>query len=337
MENKLARFMRNTGPARFFIPVGLILIVFGVILMGFKTDNYAQTTGKIVSVTEGTFDNEQNEQLYDVKITFTADGKEYDATYSDMNGKYKEGDDITIYYDPANPSKTSISKMSAFIPPVVIGVGALALIFGVYKTVKAFKKSRELDEIAPFPAEGFENIKDAAGVTEYYFRFDGNHLKPGYVIEDAERKILFEGKMTKQALVGARTFEFNDHTTGKVTEHEVGHTTTQTYNDEFFSVKSSFKFDGENVWDTLHGRGFRIRTNMHSKFPYLIYEIAKNGAPFARVETSSIYVHEDEEAEHKIKVPAGNMYYRFWTSSADFESLFLNIFAISETEQTIVE
>ena len=143
--------------------------------------------------------------------------------------------------------------------------------------------------------------------------------------------------MTKQALVGARTFEFNDHTTGKVTEHEVGHTTTQTYNNEFFSVKSSFKFDGENVWDTLHGRGFRMRTNMHSKFPYLIYEIAKNGAPFARVETSSIYVHEDEEAEHKIKVPAGNMYYRFWTASRDFESLFLNIFAISETEQTIVE
>ena len=32
-ENKIARIMRNTGPARFFVPVGLILIVFGVLTL----------------------------------------------------------------------------------------------------------------------------------------------------------------------------------------------------------------------------------------------------------------------------------------------------------------
>ena len=80
-----------------------------------------------------------------------------------------------------------------------------------------------------------------------------------------------------------------------------------------------------------------MMTNLRSKFPRLTYEVAKDGAPFAVVETSSIYVHEDEEAQHTITPPAGNMYYRFWTASDDFDSLFLTIFAVSETEQTMVE
>ena len=48
IENKFARFMRNTGPARFLIPAGLILIIFGIILLGFKTDSYVETVGKAV-------------------------------------------------------------------------------------------------------------------------------------------------------------------------------------------------------------------------------------------------------------------------------------------------
>lgn len=50
------------------------------------------------------------------------------------------------------------------------------------------------------------------------------------------------------------------------------------------------------------------------------------------------YIIEDEEAQHKIKMPPGRMYYRFWTASNDMELLFLTIFAISEcSEQAAVE
>ncbi|MBQ2110948.1 MAG: hypothetical protein II191_04295 [Clostridia bacterium] len=44
--------MRNTGPSRFLIPVGLILIIFGIILLGMKTDNYVETVGKVTNVEE---------------------------------------------------------------------------------------------------------------------------------------------------------------------------------------------------------------------------------------------------------------------------------------------
>lgn len=85
----------------------------------------------------------------------------------------------------------------------------------------------------------FEGFKQAEGVTEYYCRHDGVTLKPGYILEDAARKVLYEGKMTKQALVGARVFEFRNCTNGAVTEHEVGHTITSTYNDNGWPASTS--------------------------------------------------------------------------------------------------
>ena len=112
---------------------------------------------------------------------------------------------------------------------------------------------------------------------------------------------------------------------------------TQSYDDNGWTASSWFKFDGKNVWDELHDRGVRIRTNMRSKFPNFIYEVSKDGQAFAILETSGKYVHEDEAAEHKLNVPVGRYYYRVWTNTRDFETLFLTIFAISETEQAVVE
>ena len=78
-------------------------------------------------------------------------------------------------------------------------------------------------------------------------------------------------------------------------------------------------------------------TNLVSKFPNLIYEVSKNSEPYARIETSGQYVHEDEAAEHAINIPVGRYYYRIWTATEDLETLFLTVFAISETEQTMVD
>ncbi len=334
MENKFARFMRNTGPARFFIPAGIILIVFGIIMMNFNTDSYLETVGRINSVTEDT--DTDNRKVYDVGFTYMVDGRQYSGSFEDLTEQFNEGSEIAVYYNPENPEEITNSK-TGLLPFIMIGVGALAIVFGVFRTMKAFQKSREMDETPKAPAVIFDSFKQAAGVTEYYCRYDGVTLKPGYILEDSARKILFEGKMVKQSLVGARVFEFRDNTRGTVTEHEVGHTMTQSYNDEFFSVSSWFKFDGKNVWDVLHERGMRMTTNLRSKFPNLIYEVSKDGAPFAIIETSGKYVHEDEAAEHKVNIPVGRYYYRVWTNSGDLETLFLTIFAISETEQTVVE
>ena len=332
--------MRNTGPARVLLPIGIILIVFGVILLLFNSDNYVETVGKVTAVVEHESTEEDRHMEYDVSFTYTVDGKEYTGTFDNLTDKHSEGQEIKVYYDPADPGKITNSKMGSILAPILIVLGVAAAAFGVLKTVKAFKKSKELDKTRPgkgAPPVDFESFKYADGVTEYYCRHDGKTLKPGYILEDANRKVLFEGTMVKQALVGTRTFAFSDHTRGRVEEHDVGHTMTQTYNDEFFSMKSWFKFDGKNIWDLLHERGLRMSTNMRSKFPNMIYEVSKDGRAFALIETSGKYVHEDEAAEHKANIPVGRYYYRVWTNSSNFELLFLTIFAISETEQTMVE
>ena len=335
MENKFARFLRNTGPARFFVPFGLALIVFGIIMMSFKTDTYLETVGTVTEVYEHR--NQENSTVYDITFTYTAEGREYTGSFNEMTEEYKTGERIKVFYNPEDPSQITNSKLGGIVAPVMIGLGVLALSFGVFKTVKAFQKSKALDQVAKAPAVVFEGFKQAAGVTEYYCRHDGETLKPGYILEDAARSVLIEGKMTRQALVGARVFEFRNRTNGAVTEHEVGHTMTSTYNDNGWSASSSFKFDGKNVWDVLHEKGIRLQTNVRSKFPNFTYEVSKNGQTFAVLETCGKYVHEDEAAQHKLNVPVGRYYYRVWTNSRDFETLFLTIFAISETEQAIVE
>ena len=335
MENKFARFMRNTGPARFFVPLGVILIAVGIFLMTLNMDTYIETVGKVTEVYQTI--NLEKSTVYDTTFTFTVDGKEYTGVFNELTEEYKVGDEIKVFYNPEDPTQTTNSKLGGIVAPVMIGLGALALVFGVFKTLKAFQKSKALDQVEKAPAVVFEGFKQAPGVTEYYCRHDGAALKPGYILEDAARKVLFEGKMTKQALVGARSFEFRNHVNGGVSEHEVGHTMTQSYDNNGWTASSWFKFDGRNVWDLLHDRGVRIRTNMRSKFPNITYEISKDGQAFALLETSGKYVHEDEAAEHKLNVPVGRYYYRVWTNTRDFENLFLTIFAISETEQAVVE
>ncbi len=336
-ENKLARLARNTGPARMFIPVGIILIIFGFIMYNFRSETMLETTGVITSVVDDT--TEKNKPEYDVSFTYTVDGKEYEGTFENLAGDYTVGNTITVYHDAENPEKITNSKTSGAVALAVIGAGAAAILLGILMSVKAFRKSKELDQSVPktiIPAD-FDDYVYRTGVKEYYCRFDGNTLSPGYIIEDADRKILFEAKMVKNSLIGARIFEFTDHTTGRTTQHEAGHIVTQSYNNEFFSVSSWFKFDGQNIWDVVHDRGIRMNTDLSTKFPYVIYEVFRNGKAFARIESSSIHVHEEDEAQHKIVVPGGKYYYRIWTDSEDLESLFLAIFAVGETEQTIAE
>ncbi|WP_028505301.1 DUF3592 domain-containing protein [Ruminococcus sp. FC2018] len=340
IENRFARFMRNTGPARMMVPLGLILIIFSVVLFSFNTDKYAETTGTITSAVQSDA-GQEDEKGYDVKFTFTVDGKQYEDEFTNLSGSFAAGDAVKVFYDPADPSKTASSRMNKLIPVAIAGAGVLALAGGIALTVRAFRKSKELDKTAPAAdvqtQAQLDALKTADGVNEYYFRFDGHSLKPGYIVEDADRNILYEGKMLKNSLVGARIYEFTDHRTGLSEQHEVGHVTTSSLNDEMFSVKSSFRFDGEKVWDRLHGQGIRLSTNMHSRFPYFIYDVTKDGKALARIESCSVYIHEDDEVKHKVKIPTGNMYYRFWTASDDLSSLFLLIFAISECEQTVVE
>ena len=141
----ITRFMNKTGPARFFIPLGVILIIFGAVLLGFKTDNFEKAVGTVTDVKSLGYeivDGEQGQEQFEVSFTYNADGKEYNSTFEGYFGDLKAGDSIDVYYDPADPTRIANSKSGGTIGVIMIVAGVVALIAGVLLTIRAFARGR---------------------------------------------------------------------------------------------------------------------------------------------------------------------------------------------------
>lgn len=145
MENGIASLSRNASPLRMLIPIGLVLVVFGVMLLGFKSANYAQATGRITAVAEHV-DAYNNRKGYDVDFTYAVNGAEYAGRFDDLSGSFSVGAEIAVFYDPDDPVKTSNIKTSPVLATVLIALGALTTGLGIVVAAKAYKKNRALEE-----------------------------------------------------------------------------------------------------------------------------------------------------------------------------------------------
>ena len=149
--NKLFTFMRESQTARFFIPVGLILIIFGIVMLviNMKNQNYIKTDSTVIDVKltqEAYVDNDGNqvEAEYSATVKYTVDGKDYTDTLDNV-GKHDIGDTITIYYNPSDPSQ--ITQTKSIILPIIIIVGGLAsLTGGIISAVNAVKRHKKMKE-----------------------------------------------------------------------------------------------------------------------------------------------------------------------------------------------
>ena len=149
--NNIYTFFRETSTGRFFIPAGLILIIFSIFLF-IATDhnkNYIKTEA-VVSRTElveeayTDADGNRVDATYKVYVKYTVDGQEYDEELGELPN-YKQGDKITICYNPENPSQ--ISQPTTIILPIALLVaGIAALIGGIVSIMKALKKHKAMKE-----------------------------------------------------------------------------------------------------------------------------------------------------------------------------------------------
>lgn len=156
--NKLATFMRESGPARALIPIGLILVIFGIIMFVINNKNkdfieITSTVSNVELVEEAHTDTEGNEvpASYNVTVKYTVDDKEYEAIL-DNTSKYDVGDKMTIYYNPNDPTQITQTK-SIIIPIVLVSVGAIALVGGIISVINAIKRYKKLKE----QEKGWEN------------------------------------------------------------------------------------------------------------------------------------------------------------------------------------
>ena len=94
--NKMFSFMRESSTARFLIPVGIILIVFGafVFVANTKNQNYVKIEATVTDVkeeeeivTDG--DGTHSSTIYNVTVSYEVDGKEKKIfTYPLMKALY---------------------------------------------------------------------------------------------------------------------------------------------------------------------------------------------------------------------------------------------------------
>ena len=149
--NKIFTFMRESSTARFFIPLGLILIAFGVIVLviNMKNHDYIITEATVSNVEliqedyTGTDENHVDE-TYSVTVKYTVDGKDYNEKLDNVS-KYNVGDKMTIYYNPKDPSQ--ISQSNSFTLPIIMILGGIAsLTGGLVSLVNVIKRHKKMKE-----------------------------------------------------------------------------------------------------------------------------------------------------------------------------------------------
>ena len=143
--NKIITIIRESALARFLIPAGIILIVFGVVFFGASKRNqhYKQTSAQVTSVTleeaaSTDVNGNRTEATYTLGIRYTVDGKEYENDLSGMS-KREAGDRIVIYYDPDDPNMITQTK-SLILPLIIIAVGIGAVVAGIVSGVNVIRR-----------------------------------------------------------------------------------------------------------------------------------------------------------------------------------------------------
>ena len=149
--NGLKTFFRESRTARFFIPLGIILIVFGIFIFIVNNNNkdYIQVESTVSNVKisqEEYIDADGNhvDATYDITVKYTVDGKEYEGELNGL-GKYNIGDKMKIYYNPNDPSQITQSK-SLILPIIMIVAGIASLTGGIISAMNAIKRHKKMKE-----------------------------------------------------------------------------------------------------------------------------------------------------------------------------------------------
>jgi hypothetical protein len=149
--NNLFTFMRESSTARFFIPAGIALIVFGVVVfvINSKNQNYIKIEATVSNVTqtaEAYTDSDGNwvEATYNAEVKYVVADREYTETLDNVS-KFDVGDKVTIYYNPNNPQEITQTK-SLIVPIIMVGLGIASLTGGIISAVNVVKKHKKMKE-----------------------------------------------------------------------------------------------------------------------------------------------------------------------------------------------
>ena len=310
----------------FIIVISVIAIAAGIYVTFFQSRGFEKTTATIKSIetTEGTEGED-----YIVTVEYEVNGKSYVQQLDSYSDSYKVGKEVAIYYNPEDPN---VIHSGGWMGIYMMGIGVLLLAGTI---LSGLKKKKDLAQLKEKQPETLYAPSVRGEERKLYFLTDRGTAKFGHRIEDADRNVLYDAKVTKFSLTTPIGFVFTDHEHNRTTEHLVGQMENTDWDTLLIDNHSTFSFDGEDIWKHLKRNGIRVESGFkEGKILRPEYRIFRNDQEIAYAETSSLNVHEeDAQAKGKLGdfIPARG-YYRIRTTEQYLDLLFVTLMAFARTE-----
>ena len=302
----------------------------GVYLSFFHSRGFVKSTAVIVALEETT-DAEDNTS-YIPTVEYVVDGRTYTGKLDQSDGSYRVGKTITVLYDPRDPTVVhggrGIGYYLMILGAAIIGI----IIVTAVREKQSLQKAQALREASGL--QGYAPSQEGAE-RELYFLTDLGTPKYGHRIEDGERRVLYEAKMTKFTLTQPFEFDFIDHEHGTSAPHLVGHQEESRWGSLLVDNHYTFELDGVDIWEHLKQHGVSIDTNYAAGSGRVIgmdYRILRDGREIGRAESASQYPHEEDAERHRIAgaLPAAG-FYRLWTREQNLDLLFATLLAFARS------
>lgn len=335
--------IRKIERIRFYlslIAVGVLFTVVSCIVIAMPKPEFSSADGVIQRIEP--YNNPSGEELYVVYVSYTDESgnRHEEIRYPAYSSSMKEGDTVTVLYDPAAPEEIQ-APGGEIVPYVLFVVGVIAIVAAVWMIAKGAKKS-ESDSPFEDPAEKTFDPSLVAQIEqndeptrEYYFHWTGK-LNQSYILETPAREAVYEAICDHIGVLTPYRFTFADRRTGKTQEHKVSHTVTTRYGNGtdslMFSVVSSshFKIDDVENWRYLSGLGYSVEPE-HRGIK-LNFTVKHCGVPVAYLEAAGVNILKDN-AKNPLgdKLP-GQGLYKVSCKDSDVEAVFAACFCVSRVE-----
>ena len=320
---------KGIGFKYFALFMALVAIAGGVYLTFFHSSGFVKTEAVIVSLAEGSEDEDSHTTRYRATVEYTVDGQTYTGDLDIESASYKVGQKVSVLYDPKDPG---VVHSGGLFGVYVLGVG-VALLGAIVGT--EIKKRKALKAVRATQAEngGADYPPSVPGPErKLYFVTDLGTVKAGHRLEDEQRNVLYEAKMTKFSLAAPFGFDFIDHEHGKTTPHLVGHEESVERDSLIFDNHYTFTFDGQDIWKHLRKNGISVQSSL-TGLARAEYKILRDSWQIAVAVASSQNVHEeDEAAKSKLASLAPVQgFYRVTTTETDLNLLFVTLLAFARS------
>ena len=116
----------------------LAILAIGVYIGFIKSAGYVRSTGVIVSVREEVYDDDGDKKYYYFPtVSYTVDGKEYTGELDISDGN-NVGGEVSIQYDPQDPSK--VHSYSPVIVIIIFVMGGILFLLAVFRLISVSRQ-----------------------------------------------------------------------------------------------------------------------------------------------------------------------------------------------------